>query len=70
MLNACKDQHFNPVAFVFIINATINLRRNVEQGSAIKGDTAHPYNPKTSAKMRIRTIVTNTFDSYTYALTH
>jgi len=46
-------QHFNPVALVFIINATIS-----------------PYSPKTSAKMRIRTIVTNTFDSYTYALTH
>jgi hypothetical protein len=57
---------------VFIISATINLpeKPRVSQGVRKAGVIAHPYNPRTSAKMRIRTIVTNTFDSYTYALTH
>ena len=30
----------------------------------------YPYNPSTSPKMRMSTIVTNTFDSNTYARTH
>lgn len=30
----------------------------------------HPYNPSTSPKMRMSTIVTKTLDSNTYARTH
>ena len=30
----------------------------------------YPYNPRTSPKMRMSTIVTNTLDSKTYARTH
>jgi hypothetical protein len=52
------------MAFVFIIKATMSLKRRLfSLNLAINIYETHPYSPRTSAKIRMRTIDTNTFDS-------
>ena len=59
--------HLASVALVFIISATMSLP--VEASMTVNHAAAtikpYPYKPRTSAKMRIRTIATNTLDSRT-----
>ena len=46
----------------------MSLAEVLEKGGGLK--MTYPYNPSTSPKMRMSTIVTNTLDSKTYARTH
>lgn len=57
---------------LFMINATISLPTKPQyqyDRKRRKARKTYPYNPRTSAKIRIRTMTTNTLPSCTYART-